>query len=167
MELRTVRSIIAVPFLALGEVHLKAVEPPEVPRWTGERHPHFLVDSPNIPVHPEALAIHRANRLKRIVQRVTITIEPRRIIFAANRERDRPGGKIEQVAVNGRIVNWQLIFAGILQVHIDPGSGRPCIMGIEIHEGIKRCGRIRIQQRVPQPGLAGLTYRYVFPSFRE
>ena len=54
-----------------------------------------------------------------IVQRVTIAIEPRRVILAANRKRDWTGGKIEQVAVKGRIVNWQLIFAGILQVHIN------------------------------------------------
>src|SRR5438105_3356467 len=47
------RGIIAVPFLSLGKVYLKAIEAREVPCRTGERHAHFLIDSPDIPVHTE------------------------------------------------------------------------------------------------------------------
>src|SRR5437868_455428 len=46
------RSILAVPFLALGKVNFEAVEAGEVPCGAGERHPHFLVNTPNIAVHP-------------------------------------------------------------------------------------------------------------------
>src|SRR5438552_2743786 len=42
----------AVPFLALGKVNFEAVEAGEVPCGAGERHPHFLVNTPNIAVHP-------------------------------------------------------------------------------------------------------------------
>src|SRR5215468_8887703 len=88
------RSVIAVPFLALGKVHLQAVEPGEVPRGAGKGHSHFLVNSPHIPVHFEALAIRRTNRLKRIVQWVTVTCEPRRVIFATDGKRDWSSRKI-------------------------------------------------------------------------
>src|SRR2546428_6434624 len=105
------RGVVAVPFLALGKVHLKTVETGEVPRGTGDRHTHFFVDSPDIPVHPEALPIHRANRLKRVIERVAIAGEPGRVILAANRKRDWPGGKLKQVAVNSGITYRQLVFA--------------------------------------------------------
>ena len=52
------RCVVAVPFLALGKVNLEAVEPGEVPRGAGKRYPYFLVDSPDITVHTEALTIH-------------------------------------------------------------------------------------------------------------
>src|SRR5215471_15879454 len=51
------RGIVAVPFFPLGKVYLQTVERWEVPRGTGEWNPYFLVDSPDIPVHPEALPI--------------------------------------------------------------------------------------------------------------
>src|SRR5919198_500566 len=56
------RGVLAVPFLALGKVHLKAVEAREVPRGAGEWHTHFLVDCPDVPVHTEALSVRGANR---------------------------------------------------------------------------------------------------------
>src|SRR5205823_3436325 len=65
------RSIVAVPFLSFGKVHLKAVEPGEIPCRTGERHTHFLVDSPDIPIHAEALPIGRTNRVERVIERIT------------------------------------------------------------------------------------------------
>src|SRR5258705_7528616 len=113
------RCVLAVPFLPLSEVYLKAVEAGEVPCRAGKRHPHFLVDCPDVPVHTVALTVRRANRLKRIVQRVTSSSKPRRVVLATNRKRDWSGGKIEQVPVKGRLVNWELIFAGILQVDIN------------------------------------------------
>src|SRR6266511_4624466 len=85
------RSVLTVPFLALGEVHLKAVEAREVPCGAGKRHPHFLVNSPYVPVHPEALAIHRANRLERVVKVVASSFEMPVLVLAADRERDRTG----------------------------------------------------------------------------
>ena len=36
-------------------------------------------------------------------------------------------------------------------------------MGSEIEERIKRRGRIRIQERVPQPGLADRAYQQILP----
>ena len=126
------RSIVAVPLLALGEVHLQAIEAGEVPRWAGKWHPYFLVDSPHIAIDPEALPIHRTNRLKRVVERVTIACEPRRVVFTTDREGDRPRGKIKQVTVKGGIVYRQLIFTGILQVHINLCPGRPGIVSTDI-----------------------------------
>ena len=105
--------------LALSEVHLQAVKPGKVPRRAGERYPHFLVDSPHIAIDPEALPIHRANRFKRVIERIAIAREPRRVVLAADREGDRPRGKIKQVAVEGQVTYRQFIFTGILQVHIN------------------------------------------------
>src|SRR5215475_10292528 len=51
------RSVLTIPFLALGKVYLQAVEPGEVPCRAGKWHSHFLVDRPDITVDPEALAI--------------------------------------------------------------------------------------------------------------
>src|SRR5215472_9578027 len=51
------RSVLTIPFLALGKVYLKAVESGEVPGRAGKWHSHFLVDRPDITVDPEALAI--------------------------------------------------------------------------------------------------------------
>src|SRR4029453_2352016 len=97
----------------------EAVEARKVPRRAGERYPHFLVNSPDIPVHFEALPIHRANGLKRDVKRIAIAGEPRRVVLATDREGDRPRGKIKQVAVEGQVTYRELIFTGILQVPIN------------------------------------------------
>src|SRR5438128_7316106 len=78
------RSVVAVPFLAFSKVHLQTVETRKVPCRAGEWHPYLLVNSPDIPVHTEALAVHRANRLKRIIERVTIASESRRVVLAAD-----------------------------------------------------------------------------------
>src|SRR6476646_9526854 len=45
------RGILAVPFLALGNVELEAVRAGEVPHRAGDRKSHFLVGCPNVPVH--------------------------------------------------------------------------------------------------------------------
>src|SRR6266487_2983394 len=105
------RGVVAVPLLALGKVHFKAVETREVPCGAGKWYPHFLVDSPDIPVHPEALSIHRANALKGVIERVAIAGESRRIVLAANDKGYRPCGKIKQVTVNRVITYSQLILA--------------------------------------------------------
>src|SRR3954447_20114298 len=78
------RGILAVPFLPLSKVHLQAVEPREIPRRTRKRNPYFLVDSPHVPVHLEALAVSRADRVKRRIERITIAGESRRVVFGAN-----------------------------------------------------------------------------------
>src|SRR5437762_7586857 len=49
---RSWRSVLAVPFLALGNVDLEAVRPWQFPRWAGHRNTHFLIGCPNIPVDP-------------------------------------------------------------------------------------------------------------------
>src|SRR5438876_3292377 len=51
------RSVLAEPLLALGKVNFETIEAGEVPRGTGEGHPHFFVNTPNIPVHPRAFTI--------------------------------------------------------------------------------------------------------------
>ena len=43
-ESQGLRCILAKPFFALGKVHFQAVEAGEVPCWTGDRDPHFLID---------------------------------------------------------------------------------------------------------------------------
>src|SRR5213594_4951739 len=50
-----------------------------------------------------------------------------------------------------------------MQGDINGSPGVLRVVGIEIQERIKRRGRIRIQQRVPQPGLADLAYGQVLP----
>ena len=100
----------------------------EVPRGTGEWHPHFLVDSPDIPVHPEALPIRRANGVKGVIERVTIASKSRRVVLAANGKRDRAGGKIEQVTVKGA-VDRQLILTRVMQGHINPAWLPRCFGG--------------------------------------
>ena len=154
------RCILAVPFLTLGKVYLKAVEPREVPRRAGEWHTHFLVDSPDIPVHTVALPIYRANRVKGVIERVTIAIESRRVILAANGKGDRPGGKIEQVAVNSGVTYRQLIRTRVMESDINSCSGRRAVLAKKPTERIKRSGRICVQQGIAQPGLAR-------PSLRE
>ena len=53
--------VLAIPFLALSEIHLETVEAPEVPCGTGKGHPYFFVNSPDIAVILEALPIDRAD----------------------------------------------------------------------------------------------------------
>src|SRR5439155_21179172 len=138
------RSVVAVPFLPLGEVHLEAVEAGEVPRGTGERHAYLLVNSPDIPVHPEALAVHRADRLKRIIERVTIARKSRRVVLAANGKGDWPGGKIKQIADKSEVTYGQLKFAGVMQGDVNGLPGRLGVVGMEIQERIECGGWIRI-----------------------
>src|SRR5690242_5142204 len=45
------RRVLAVPLLPLGKVNFETVETWQVPCRTGERHAHFLVNRPNIPVY--------------------------------------------------------------------------------------------------------------------
>src|SRR6266542_2385820 len=97
------RRVLAVPFLALGKVNFKAVETREVPCRACKGHSYFLVNSPDIPVHLEALPITCANRAKRVIERVTITRESLPAVLAAQRKRDWPGRKIKQVAVNSGV----------------------------------------------------------------
>ena len=112
------RGIVAIPFLSLSKVYLKAVERGEVPRGAGERNPYFLIDSPDIPVDPEALPVRRANRAKGGIERITIAGKPRRIVFAAYGEGDRPRGKVKQVAIDDAIVDRQLILTRVMQSNI-------------------------------------------------
>src|SRR5439155_18975279 len=138
------RSVVAEPFLALGEVHLEAVETREVPCRSGEWHPHLLVDGPNIPVHTEALPIHRANALKRIIERITIASESRRLVLAADGKGDWPCGKVEQVPIKSEITYRQLKLTGVMQGNVNSLPGRLRVVGMEIQERIECGGWIRI-----------------------
>src|SRR5206468_12439577 len=55
------RGVLAVPFLALGNVELETVRRRELPRRAGYRNTHFLVGGPNIPVDPRGFEILGAN----------------------------------------------------------------------------------------------------------
>src|SRR5438309_4351775 len=50
-----------------------------------------------------------------------------------------------------------------MQGHINSGSGRRGIVSMEVQERIKRAGGVRIQERIPQPGLADLADGQVLP----
>src|SRR5205807_8082504 len=145
------RGILTVPFLALGEVNLEAVQAGEVPRWASDRDPHFLVDGLYIAVHPCTFSIHRANRLKRRIERVRSARPSLSMVISADRKADRPGRKIEQVTVNLGIPERQLKATGIMQVDINPVFGRVRVYSKEALERIKSRGRVRIQQRRTQP----------------
>ena len=65
-----------------------------------------------------------------------------------------PAGKIEQIAIDSEIAQWQLKFAGGMQSNINSADRGLAVATEESQEGIKRCGRIRIQQRFAQARLA-------------
>src|ERR1043166_1869059 len=44
--------VLAVPFLALGNIELEAVRSGEVPHRAGHRKSHFLIGCPNVPAPP-------------------------------------------------------------------------------------------------------------------
>src|SRR6267154_6016168 len=155
------RGILTVPFLSLGKVHFEAIEGREVPRGTGEWHPYFLVDSPDIPVHPEALPVRRANGVKGGIERITIARKSRRVVLAANGKRDRTSGKIKQIAVECQVTYRQLIRTRVMQVNINACVGRQGISVEKTSERIERRGWICIQQRIAQPGLSNLADRDV------
>src|SRR5205823_14871877 len=117
------RGIVAVPFLPLGKVHFEAIEAREVPRGTGEWHPYFLVYSPDIAVHPEALSVRRADGVKGGIERVSIARKSRRVVFAADGKRDRTSGKIKQIAVECEVTYRQLILTRVMQGNINGCSG--------------------------------------------
>src|SRR5262249_11063209 len=127
------------------KVYLKAVEPREVPRRTGKRHTYFLVDCPDVPIHSEALPVRRANRVKGGIERITIAGKPRRVVFAAYRKGDRSGRKVKQVAVEGGIVDRQLILTGVMQGNISSCSGRRGVLAEKASKRIKRRCWIGIQ----------------------
>src|SRR5262249_348010 len=99
-----------VPFFPLSKVYLEAIEPREIPCRARKWHSHFLVDAPDVSVHPEALTIRRANRIERFIERVTIDSESRRFILAGNGEGHRSRGKVEQVTIERKITDRQFIF---------------------------------------------------------
>src|SRR4029453_18704456 len=84
------RGVFGVPLLPLVKVNFEAIETGEVPRRGGQGYPHFLVDRPNIPVHPCASPVQRAHALKRCVERVAIARPPPRVILTAESKGDRP-----------------------------------------------------------------------------
>src|SRR5206468_11696332 len=140
--------------LSLGKVHLEAVEPGEVPCRAGKWNSHFLVDPPDIPVHTEALPVHRANGAKGVIERIPITGESRRVVLAADCKRHRTGGGIEQVTVKSAIINRQFILTGGMQRHINGTSGLGGVRAMETPEGIKRRAMSGTRQRLPPEGLA-------------
>ena len=156
------RCVLAVPFLALGNIELEAVRAGKVPRRAGHRNSHFLIGCPNVPVHPEASKLRGTDRVKRGVLRVGIVPPPLPTVLEPEREGDRPGGKIEQIAVDSEISQRQLKLAGVMQGNIDPANGGLAVATEESQEGIKRCSRIGIQQRFAQARLAHHATKEIF-----
>ena len=99
--------------------------------------------------------------MKRRIQRVRIARPSFPMVIGADRKAERSGRKIEQLTVNFRVPERQLKAAAIMQVDINPVSGRVRVSSKEALERIKRRGRVRIQERVSQPRLADLAYGYV------
>src|SRR4029453_15518390 len=83
---QNLRSVLAEPLFALGEVNLQTVEAGEVPCGTREWYPPSLVDTQNIPVHPRAFPVGRAHRAKRRVQRIRGAGPPLTVVLAADGE---------------------------------------------------------------------------------
>src|SRR6266496_712208 len=50
-----------------------------------------------------------------------------------------------------------------MQGDVNSAPGRPSVVGSKIQEGIKRCGRVRIQECVPQSRLADFANGQVLP----
>src|SRR5206468_10744579 len=90
----------------------------------------------------------RTDRVKTGVLRVRIGPPPLPAILEPGREGDRPGGKIEQITIEMKIGQWQLKLAGVMQGNIHPANRGLGVPTLESQKGIKRCGRVRIQQRV-------------------
>ena len=80
------------------------------------------------------------------------------MVFGAERNADRSGRKIEQLAVNLGIPERQLKGASVMQVDKNPVIGRRRVSTPKAQERIKRRGRVRIQQRRTQPRLADFAY---------
>src|SRR5439155_25153866 len=149
------------PIITLGKLHFQANEATEAPRVTVERHPYFLADPPDIPLHPQAVPVHRPNELKGAIERITIARKSRRVVFAADGKRDRTSRKIKQISVKGQITYRQLIRTRVMQGNINACVGRQGISVKKTSERIERRGWICIQQRIAQPGLANLADRDV------
>src|SRR5207249_1783466 len=66
------RSILAIPLLALGKAELEAVRSWQLPRRAGHRNTHFLIGSPNVPVHLRGFEIRGTDRVETGVLRVRI-----------------------------------------------------------------------------------------------
>src|SRR5438445_436509 len=88
------------------------------------------------------------------VQRVGIAPQPLPVVLDPGRERDWPSRKIEQIAVEMEITQWQLKLAGAMEGDIHSTYCRLGVAPQDAQKRIKRCGRIRIQQRVAQARLA-------------
>ncbi len=70
------------------------------------------------------------------------------MIIKAEREGDRPGRNIEQVAVNFCIPLRQLEIAGVVQRNINRIYRRLSIAMLQTPERIKRRGRVRIHKSI-------------------
>src|SRR5207245_11340427 len=67
---------------------------------------------------------------------------------------DRPGGKIEQGAIEGEVTYRQLLRTSVMESDINSCSGRGAVLVEKATEWIERSGRICVQQGIAQPGLA-------------
>ena len=94
------------------------------------------------------MEIKGTDRVKTGVLRVRIISPPLPAILDSSREGDRPGGKIEQIAIETEIGQGQLKLAGGMEGNIDPAD---CCLGVSTmvsKERVKCGGRVRVEQRL-------------------
>src|SRR6266480_663601 len=94
------------------------------------------------------------------------------MVLAAERKRDRPGRKIKQIAVEGEIAQRQLKLTRVMQGNKDsvPRRRSLAVRRAEVQEGVKRRGRVRIQESISQPRLADDVSRlnfFIVPGITE
>src|SRR5439155_24120348 len=93
------------------------------------------------------LDILGTNCVKTGVLRVWIAPPPFPVVIEPGRKGDWPGGKIEQIPIEMEISQWLLKLAGGMERNVEPAYCRLGVLTLESKERVKRCGRIRIQQR--------------------
>src|SRR5262249_20768241 len=77
-------------------------------------------------------------------------LPPLATVLDASCKGDRPSREIEQVAVDSEITQRQLKFTDLKKGNIHSANGSVTVPTKEPQERIKRCSRIRIQQRCAQ-----------------
>ena len=145
------QSVLAVPFLALGNIELEAVRAGKVPQpgWSPEI---ALPDRlPKRPGSPVKLRNRGADRVKRGVLRSEGSFLHRSPRYSSPSAKETgPAGKIEQIAVDSEITQRQLKFAALVQSNINSADGGLAVPTKESQKRIKCCSRISIQQRFAQ-----------------
>ena len=90
------RGVLAVPFLALGNIELEAVRTGKVPQRAGHWKSHFLIGRPDVPVHSGRFEIGSALRAKGGAQCVGIVLPPLATVFESAAKETGPAGRLNR-----------------------------------------------------------------------